>query len=144
MTFIEDCYNASPDSMRAALSVLKGLRNPRKIALLGDMLELGTASEEGHRNTGAWAADAGVDQLIAYGPCSAAMAEAAKRQQKCYNIYGNSCAPVTLYWQRPATPWAWSSCCRISTRNCRRGKKPKGLLRRGTYGIAQSDSPCTY
>ena len=88
--------------MRAALSVLKELPNSRKIALLGDMLELGTASEEGHRSTGAWAADAGVDQLIAYGPCSAAMAEAAKRavlqlciakrQQKCYNIYGNSCA----------------------------------------------------
>ena len=65
VTFIEDCYNASPDSMRAALSVLKELPNPRKIALLGDMLELGTASEEGHRSTGAWVADAGVDQLIA-------------------------------------------------------------------------------
>ena len=59
VTFIEDCYNASPDSMRAALSVLKELPNSRKIALLGDMLELGTASEEGHRNTGAWVADAG-------------------------------------------------------------------------------------
>ena len=49
VTFIEDCYNASPDSMRAALSVLKALPNTRKIALLGDMLELGDASEDGHR-----------------------------------------------------------------------------------------------
>ena len=78
ITFIEDCYNASPDSMKAALSVLKALPNARKVALLGDMLELGGASEEGHRHTGEWAADAGVDALIAYGPRSAAMAEAAK------------------------------------------------------------------
>ena len=78
ITFIEDCYNASPDSMKAALSVLKALPNARKIALLGDMLELGGASEEGHRHTGEWVADAGVDALIAYGPRSAAMAEAAK------------------------------------------------------------------
>ena len=68
ITFIEDCYNASPDSMKAALSVLKALPNARKIALLGDMLELGGASEEGHRHTGEWVADAGVDALIAYGP----------------------------------------------------------------------------
>ena len=47
ITFIEDCYNASPDSMKAALSVLKALPNARKIALLGDMLELGDASESG-------------------------------------------------------------------------------------------------
>ena len=78
VTVIEDCYNASPDSMKAALSVLKALPNARKIALLGDMLELGGASEEGHRHTGEWVADAGVDALIAYGPRSAAMAEAAK------------------------------------------------------------------
>ena len=78
ITVIEDCYNASPDSMRAALSVLKALPNTRKIALLGDMLELGDASEDGHRHTGEWAADAGVDQLIAYGPRSTAMADAAK------------------------------------------------------------------
>ena len=78
VTVIEDCYNANPDSMKAALSVLKALPNARKIALLGDMLELGGASEEGHRHTGEWAADAGVDALIAYGPRSATMAEAAK------------------------------------------------------------------
>ena len=60
ITFIEDCYNASPDSMKAALSVLKALPNARKIALLGDMLELGGASEEGHRHTGeAWIHSAG-------------------------------------------------------------------------------------
>ena len=78
VTVVEDCYNASPDSMKAAISVLKALPNRRKIALLGDMLELGNASEEGHRHTGEWVAEAGIDVLIAYGPRSAVMAEAAK------------------------------------------------------------------
>lgn len=80
VTVIEDCYNASPDSMKAAISVLKALPNGRKIALLGDMLELGDASEEGHRHTGEWVVEAGINVLIAYGPRSGAMAEAAKAQ----------------------------------------------------------------
>ena len=82
VTVIEDCYNASPDSMKAALSVLHDLPvQGRRIALLGDMLELGDATETGHRQTGEWAAGAGVDLLIAYGPLSAAMAEAAKEKE---------------------------------------------------------------
>ena len=82
VTIIEDCYNASPDSMKAALSVLHDLPvQGRRIALLGDMLELGDATETGHRQTGEWAAGAGVDLLIAYGPLSAAMAEAAKAKE---------------------------------------------------------------
>ena len=82
VTVIEDCYNASPDSMKAALSVLHDLPvQGRRIALLGDMLELGDATETGHRQTGEWAAEAGVDLLIAYGPLSTAMAEAAKAKE---------------------------------------------------------------
>ena len=82
VTIIEDCYNASPDSMKAALSVLHDLPvQGRRIALLGDMLELGDATETGHRQTGEWAAGAGVDLLIAYGPLSTAMAEAAKAKE---------------------------------------------------------------
>lgn len=79
ITFIEDCYNASPDSMRAALDILqRQIPGPggRRIAVLGDMLELGTASEQAHRQTGEWAADV-VDLLLAVGPNSTAMAEAA-------------------------------------------------------------------
>lgn len=82
VTIIEDCYNASPDSMKAALSVLRDLPvQGRRIALLGDMLELGDATETGHRQTGEWAAGAGVDLLIAYGSLSTAMAEAAKAKE---------------------------------------------------------------
>lgn len=103
VTFIEDCYNASPDSMKAALSVLKALPNARKIALLGDMLELGNASESGHRATGEWAADAGVSLLIAYGPNSAAMAEAAKNRGIA-TVHCQTAAEVLQYLQQSVRP----------------------------------------
>lgn len=103
ITFIEDCYNASPDSMKAALSVLKALPNARKIALLGDMLELGDASESGHRATGEWAADAGVSLLIAYGPNSAAMAEAAKNRGIA-TVHCQTAAEVLQYLQQSVRP----------------------------------------
>ena len=103
VTFIEDCYNASPDSMKAALSVLKALPNARKIALLGDMLELGDASESGHRATGEWAADAGVSLLIAYGPNSAAMAEAAKKRGIA-TVHCQTAAEVLQYLQQSVRP----------------------------------------
>lgn len=77
VTVLEDCYNASPDSMKAALEVLREIPAQRHIALLGDMLELGSVSEQAHRQVGEWAAEAGVDLLIAYGPQSMAMAQAA-------------------------------------------------------------------
>ncbi len=48
---LEDCYNASPDSMAAALAVLKGLPG-RRFAVLGDMLELGAYAEQAHREVG--------------------------------------------------------------------------------------------
>lgn len=63
---INDCYNANPDSMKAALNVLAAYRDNRKIAILGDMYELGSYSEEGHRNTGIYAKDK-CDILVAVG-----------------------------------------------------------------------------
>lgn len=65
-----DCYNASPESMKAAASVLSTVamhRNGKKIALLGDMLELGQKSPELHYDVGVMFAQSGVDLLISFG-----------------------------------------------------------------------------
>ncbi len=67
MTIINDTYNASPSSTKAALRVLQETNRGRKIAVLGNMYELGAMEEAGHREVGEAAARAGVDHLIAVG-----------------------------------------------------------------------------
>lgn len=75
--FIEDCYNASPDSQQAALKMLSTVNAKRKIAVLGDMLELGAISVEAHRNAGLVASKNKIDVLMTYGERSLATAEKA-------------------------------------------------------------------
>ena len=80
MTIIEDCYNASPESMRAALDVLAGMaakKNARSAALLGDMLELGDYSRLMHDQLGQYAARVKVGLLFCYGRFADVVAEAA-------------------------------------------------------------------
>lgn len=67
ITCIEDCYNASPDSMRAGITTLANTGGERKIAVLADMLELGDYSKEAHLQVGEMAADAGLDFLLTFG-----------------------------------------------------------------------------
>lgn len=65
---INDAYNASPLSMRAALDMLAALERPgRKVAILGEMLELGPNTEQYHRELGQFAATRGIDLLVALG-----------------------------------------------------------------------------
>ncbi len=66
---IADCYNASPESMEASLKVL-GESEGRKIAVLGDMLELGCLAESAHKRVGEIAVSCGIDHLITYGKVS--------------------------------------------------------------------------
>ena len=66
LTIINDCYNASPDSMRSSLDVLSAYKNCRKVAILGDMYELGDESERAHFEVGEYAKDK-VDILIVIG-----------------------------------------------------------------------------
>ncbi len=78
-TFIDDTYNANPQSMMAALQVLSDLAGSRrKIAVLGDMFELGSYEAEGHRLVGEKAAALGVDILIAIGERAKLLAEGAR------------------------------------------------------------------
>ncbi len=79
ITVVEDCYNANPDSMRAALSALAALPvDGIRAAVLGDMLELGERAAEEHRRIGMFAAKSGIEVLLCYGDLMKQTAEAAK------------------------------------------------------------------
>ncbi len=76
---IDDCYNASPRSVQAALDVLAGIAAAgRRVAVLGDMLELGDASDVAHLDAGRQAVARGVDTLIAVGKFADRMAIGAR------------------------------------------------------------------
>ncbi len=77
VTFIDDCYNANPVSMKAALDVLCKAEG-RKIAVLGDMGELGAREVALHAEVGAYAAEVGIDALYCTGTLSKALFDAAK------------------------------------------------------------------
>jgi UDP-N-acetylmuramoyl-tripeptide--D-alanyl-D-alanine ligase len=73
VTVIDDSYNANLASTLAGLKILHGLPSDgRRIAVIGDMLELGPFSEEHHRQVGEFAAAQGVDEIYCYGPESRA------------------------------------------------------------------------
>lgn len=66
-TIVNDCYNASPDSMMAAIDVVKKIKGNRRIAVLGTMRELGNESYNAHEQVGKYAADNGIDILVVCG-----------------------------------------------------------------------------
>jgi UDP-N-acetylmuramoyl-tripeptide--D-alanyl-D-alanine ligase len=68
---VNDCYNANPMSMRAALDDLAASASGRRVAVLGDMLELGPGEVAYHEEIGALATTAGVDLLVTVGPLAA-------------------------------------------------------------------------
>ena len=102
-TVINDCYNANPLSMRAALDDL-ATHEPtgRRLAVLGDMLELGPDEDELHREIGAYAAAAGVDVLVTVGP---ARRDDARRLRRREHAVGTARRPPRWppTWSRPAT-----------------------------------------
>ena len=87
---IDDSYNASPASMKAAIDVIckeKAAAGRRAVAILGDMFEMGFYSETGHREVGAYAAEKGVDLLLTAGSDSRYIAEEAAAQNKGTEIH---------------------------------------------------------
>ncbi len=77
--FLDDSYNANPDSMKAALRTLVELDTQgKRIAVLGEMRELGAESERGHREVGETAATLRIDRLITIGDAAATIAQSAR------------------------------------------------------------------
>ena len=73
VVLINDCYNANPMSMRAAIDDLAETAPARRVAVLGDMLELGSQARAFHRQIGEHAAARGVELLVTVGPLAAEM-----------------------------------------------------------------------
>ena len=78
IVILNDAYNANPQSMRAAAAVLGDAQGRRKVAVVGDMKELGPGSEQFHRAVGGYFAQSGADRLIAIGELARFMAEGAQ------------------------------------------------------------------
>ncbi|NLP33590.1 MAG: UDP-N-acetylmuramoyl-tripeptide--D-alanyl-D-alanine ligase [Clostridiales bacterium] len=77
-TIIDDCYNANPVSMNAAIDLLN-MANTNKVAILGDMGELGNNENELHKEVGRYAAEADLDVLVCVGKLATHMYEGASQ-----------------------------------------------------------------
>ncbi len=79
VTVINDAYNSNPDSLAAALKTLATATGGRRVAVVGDMLELGEYAQEAHRQAGRLAAELGIDLLCTYGELASLAAEEASK-----------------------------------------------------------------
>ena len=104
ITILDDCYNASPASMGAALATLASLvagEKGRAVAVLGDMLELGGAEEEEHRMLGRKAAAAGAAIAAFFGPRSSiTFKEFSSSSSSSSSAHFTEIEPL-LAWLRP-------------------------------------------
>ena len=75
----DDCYNSNPEATQSMIDVLRDTSAYRRIAVLGEMLELGRAADSLHRQVGKYAAEHGVDLLVGVQGSARAMVEAARQ-----------------------------------------------------------------
>lgn len=83
-TIIDDCYNANPVSMKASLEVLADAEG-RKVAILGDMGELGKDEDQLHFDVGVHAAELNIDTICCVGPLAKYIADGAKSIKEGYS-----------------------------------------------------------
>lgn len=76
ITLVDDCYNANPDSMRCAMDSMKDMPG-RHVAILADMLEMGSGGEQMHRELGRYAVDSGITLVLCCGQLGQEIAEGA-------------------------------------------------------------------
>jgi UDP-N-acetylmuramoyl-tripeptide--D-alanyl-D-alanine ligase len=79
LVLYKDTYNANPGSLRAGVDTLLNIDAPRRVVVVGDMLDLGAESRALHREAGIWLAESGVDVVLATGKDALVLAEAAAR-----------------------------------------------------------------
>ena len=79
ITVINDCYNSNPKALRAMVDALAGMTARRRIVVAGEMLELGPAAEELHRESGHHIAEKKIDILIGVRGLAQGMVDAAKQ-----------------------------------------------------------------
>ena len=106
-TLILDCYNASPDSMKAAIDVLTEMpvkQGGRRIAVLGDMLELGEFSKTLHEQIGEYISTKNIDILFCYGQNSKYIAWTANIESKIKSIYSSDKTYISDYLRSMAKP----------------------------------------
>lgn len=99
-TIIDDTYNASPDSMKASINVLSEMDcTGKRIAVLGDMFELGDNSEKYHYEVGTYLADKNIDELVVIGELSQNILQGVKdagSSIKCNTLKDNGEASLFL------------------------------------------------
>lgn len=87
VTIINDCYNASYESVKAALEYVSSLESNRKIAVLGDVLELGEFSKQMHQKMGKEVVNNNIDILVTVGEEAKIIADTVKDKTKNTEVY---------------------------------------------------------
>jgi UDP-N-acetylmuramoyl-tripeptide--D-alanyl-D-alanine ligase len=80
ITMIDDCYNSNPKALEAMVDALAAMPGKRRVVVAGEMLELGPAGEEMHRQAGQHIAEKKIDVLVGVRGLTGAMVEAAKQR----------------------------------------------------------------
>jgi UDP-N-acetylmuramoyl-tripeptide--D-alanyl-D-alanine ligase len=99
LTFIDDTYNANPESVEAALKALKSIDTTgKRIAVLGEMLELGEDEESLHKEAGRLLAALGIDVVIGIGRLGRIIAEASAEEESQLEAHGFDTNDEALSW----------------------------------------------